>query len=124
MRIGPDELLKTTHQIKSELRAKFPLSYFETKYKTLKEDYPYLFDMLLENSEHSMEILKKMIISLRLIQDGNRTVEEMDKIIGYELAKEFVYEKLDMTEEEIPEPDPIFNQSDSEEEPDQEAEDY
>lgn len=126
MRLEPDDLMKVALQMRSEVRSKYPERHFEKKYSNIKEEYPYLYRMIIDNSEHCMEILKIMITSLKNIQDGKCTREEMDKIIGYKLAKEFVFEKLDMTKEEIPEPEPIFIEDEEPEEPgsDYYAEDY
>jgi hypothetical protein len=74
--------------------------------------------MVAENSDDFMTILKKMITLMQMVEDGTQTQENSDKIMGYELAKTFVYEKLDMTKEDVPAPDTIFDQSSLPEDPD------
>jgi len=111
MKLKSDELLKQVYNMRSDKRAQMPQSSLEIKYKTLSEDYPYLFKMVSENSDDFMEILKKMITLMQMVEDGTKTQEDSDKIMGYELAKTFVYEKLDMTKEVVPAMEPIFDES-------------
>ena len=108
MKLGPDELLKTVYAMRSDMRNKYPINNMDRKYNDFKQEYPHLYTMIIENSEHCIDIVKKMVHSLKLIDEGTRTREEMDKIVGEELAKTFIYEKLDMTKEEPPIPDPVF----------------
>lgn len=116
MKLKSDQLLKKVYDMRSDVRAKVPLSHLEVKYKVLNEEYPYLFKMISENTENCMEMFKKMITLLQMIENGTKTREESDKIMGIELAKEFIYEKLDMTKEEPMAIDPVFEELPSDEE--------
>jgi hypothetical protein len=110
MKLKSDELLKHVYNMRSDKRAQMSQSSLEIKYKILSEDYPYLFKMVSENSDDFMDILKKMITLMQMVEDGTKTQEDSDKIMGYELAKTFVYEKLDMTKEVVPAMEPIFDE--------------
>lgn len=67
-------------------------------YKDFVELYPSLFKMIIENGEYTV-ILDRMIAAAKMIENGQSTQEDMDKTVGEELAKEYIYPNIDMSKE-------------------------
>lgn len=99
---NPDELLRVVRLLRTDIRTNHPVQYLDKKYKKLKEAYPSLYKIVIEKEPCSMEILEKMISCMKLIKQGEKSQEDMDKEIGYCLAKEYVYPNIDMNKEQEP----------------------
>jgi hypothetical protein len=94
-----EDIKKSVDSIRNDLIRNRSKEDIEKKYKKFIEDYPKLFVMIVENSPGYMEILNRMFEGAKLIEDGDSTQDDMDKVVGLELAKEYVYPIIDMTKE-------------------------
>lgn len=87
-------------QIRRDRRNGLSRKELEERYENFNKNYPRLFTMIADNlQEDYMDILNKMLASVEQVQDGLYTQEEMDKKIGFDLAKHFVYPNIDMSRE-------------------------
>lgn len=73
----------------AEIRGKFP---------DFHSTYPKLFKVVIENGNY-MDGLDRMIEAAKVVERGEISIEEMDKKVGFELAKEYIYPNIDMSKE-------------------------
>lgn len=69
-------------------------------YKEFIETYPSLFKMIISGGDYK-EIFKRMISAAKSVENGETTMETMDKKVGEELAKKYIYPNIDMSKENI-----------------------
>lgn len=96
---NPEELYEVIMALKKDIGIKLSKNQIESKYSVLIKRYPSLYSIMTSNKPYRMEILERMISSMKLIRRGLRTQEEMDKEIGFLLAQEYVYPNIDMSKE-------------------------
>lgn len=93
-----DEVKKTVMEISQHVKNGTNEDDLKKSYAQFVEQYPSLFKMVIENGNY-MEILNRMLDAAKRVEKGEYTVEEMDKIVGEELAKEYIYPNIDMSKE-------------------------
>lgn len=96
-----EALRYSVSEIRRKLRNGSSIKDIERMHPIFNNKYPRLFNMMMEryDDKEFMQILNKMIESMEQVHDGLYTQEEMDKKIGFDLARQFVYPNLDMTSE-------------------------
>jgi glucose-6-phosphate dehydrogenase assembly protein OpcA len=95
----PAKIMETVRKMRADLKAGHGNEYIDATYADLKESTPHIFDMVVENKPGSFEILERMVGAAMLVKTGKKTQDEMDKTVGFELAKEYVYPNIDMSKE-------------------------
>lgn len=93
-----DEVKKTVLEISEYVKNGIQEEDLKKSYSEFVEQYPSLFKMVIENGAY-MEILNRMIDAAKRVEKGDYTIEEMDKVVGEELAKEYIYPHIDMSKE-------------------------
>lgn len=69
-----------------------------TKYSEFIKLRPRLYKMITETHDY-VETLNRMTQAVKLVENGTVSQEEMDKTVGFELAKVYVYPVIDMDKE-------------------------
>ncbi len=95
-----DEVKKTVLEIADYVKNGIPEDELKKTYAQFVEQYPSLFKMVIENGDY-LEILNRMIDAAKRVEKGEYTIEQMDKMVGEELAKEYIYPHIDMSKEKI-----------------------
>lgn len=95
-----DEIKKTVLEIAEYVKNGIQEEELKKSYARFVEQYPSLFKMVIENGDY-LEILNRMIDAAKRVEKGEYTIEQMDKIVGEELAKEYIYPHIDMSKEKI-----------------------
>ena len=95
----PTKIYSRVLLMKKEVEKGTSRSVLEARFSDLKEDSPRIFEMVLENSPGYFEILSRMVNAANQVRNGEVSQEEMDKKVGLELAKEYVYPHIDMSKE-------------------------
>ncbi len=93
-----DEVKKTVLEIASYVKNGIHETELRKSYSDFVKEYPSLFKMVIENGDY-MEILNRMIDAAKRVEAKEYTIEEMDKMVGFELAKEYIYPHIDMSKE-------------------------
>lgn len=93
-----DEVKKTVLEISGYVKNGISERDLRNSYKDFVKLYPSLFKIILENKDF-MEVLDRMLDAAKRIESGEYTPEEMDKLVGEELAKKYVYPHIDMLKE-------------------------
>jgi hypothetical protein len=70
----------------------------KSKYSEFIKLRPRLYNMITETNDYH-QILARMTGAVKLVQSGSVSQEEMDKTVGFELAKKYVYPVIDMDKE-------------------------
>lgn len=98
-----NQVKKTVVEISEYVKNGLEEEEIKNKYSDFVKQYPTLFMMIVENGNY-MEIFDKMIEAAKTVQTGQVTAEEMDKRIGYDLAREYIYPHIDMKREKQEKP--------------------
>lgn len=93
-----DEVKKTVLEIAEYLKNGIEEKDLRKTYKDWIELYPSLFKMVIEGGDY-IPILDRMIDAAKMVENGQYTQEAMDKTVGEELAKEYIYPNIDMSKE-------------------------
>jgi hypothetical protein len=98
---GPDpqKILENVNNISQDIQRGKSKKFLEDKYSEFKESSPSIFKMVLENPPGFMDGFQRMVEAAVLVKTGQVSQEEMDKKVGLELAKEFIYPNIDMSKE-------------------------
>lgn len=99
---GKTELIKKT-VLEIEMDKDFgkSIEYLKDKYADFLVNCPELFKIIVE-SKNRLEYrptLNRMLEASFLVENGHTDLEDMDKLVGQELAKEYIYPIIDMEKE-------------------------
>lgn len=93
-----DEVKKNVLEIAGHVKNEIEEVDLRKNYPNFVKEYPSLFKMVMENGNY-MEILDRMIDAAKRVEAKEYSIEEMDKMVGFELAKEYIYPHIDMSKE-------------------------
>lgn len=87
----------TIKEISSYMRLGYSAEKIRNKYPVFVETYPKLFDMLFDPAMN-IGVLEILISHVEMIENGE-SQEKIEKAVGFELAKVYVYPNIDMSKE-------------------------
>jgi hypothetical protein len=93
-----EELRKTIKEVAEYVKNGIDEGDLRKYYPDFCIQYPTLFKMIIQNGDHS-NILDRMLDAAKIVESGESTIEDMDKEVGLELAKKYIYPHIDMTKE-------------------------
>jgi hypothetical protein len=93
-----DDVKKTVIEISEHVKNGIAEDEIRSRYTDFHTSYPQLFKIVIENGNY-MEGLNRMIDAAKIVERGEVSIDEMDKKVGFELAKEYIYPNIDMSKE-------------------------
>ena len=96
--IDIDKIITESTIMANDVKTGKKINFYE-KYEYLYSNTPTLFDMIKQNKEDFMPILKFMTESIKKINSGKETEEDEGVKMGEFLAEKYIYPHVDMSKE-------------------------
>ena len=92
-----ENVRNTIKQVSEYMKLGYSSEKIKSKFPEFNETYPKLFNMLFEPNL-DLKVLEMMITHVERIENGE-SQEDIEKKVGFELAKTYIYPKVDMSKE-------------------------
>lgn len=94
------EVRKTIGEITKDMGSQMSKGVLDEKYTDFKTSHKHLYCMITETSNYHF-MLNKFLEDAERVENKEVELTEMDKIVGLDLAKKYVYPNIDMSKENL-----------------------